>query len=110
MNGAIFTETQPATIITSACLGVAQNMTPKRSRSKRDAAVAIISIAQQERPNVRLQRELLRAHCASRSKGATRRAPAPVATRQESTSFWLRGFSLIPIPALPAATRRPDRL
>ena len=43
----------PATIIRSACRGVARKApAPKRSRSKRLAPAAIISIAQQARPNV----------------------------------------------------------
>ena len=43
----------PATIIRSACRGVARNApAPKRSMSKRLAPAAIISIAQQARPNV----------------------------------------------------------
>src|SRR5688572_2455189 len=86
MNGAIFTDTQPDTMRTSACRGVARKNIPKRSRSYFEAAVAIISIAQQDRPNVSDQSEFLRAHCASRSSGATRAAPPGTGMRHESIS------------------------
>src|SRR3954468_11330133 len=50
---AILKLTVPATIIRSAWRGVArQAPAPKRSMSKREAPVAIISMAQQARPNV----------------------------------------------------------
>src|ERR687886_2022609 len=50
---AILKFTVPATIIRSACRGVARKApAPKRSMSKRDAPVAIISMAQQARPKV----------------------------------------------------------
>src|SRR5262245_13390484 len=50
---AILKLTVPATIIRSAWRGVARNApAPKRSMSKREAPVAIISMAQQARPNV----------------------------------------------------------
>src|SRR5215467_2218794 len=42
----------PDTIIRSECRGEAHGTMPKRSTSKRDANVAIISIAQHARPNV----------------------------------------------------------
>ncbi len=44
--------TVPATIITSDCLGVARKITPNLSKSYLAAPEAIISIAQQARPNV----------------------------------------------------------
>src|SRR4051812_9969572 len=50
--GAIFLQTVPATIITSAWRGEARKMMPKRSRSLRAAPVAIISMAQQARPKL----------------------------------------------------------
>src|SRR5213594_3367226 len=50
--GAILIVTVPETIIKSECRGEAQGTMPKRSTSKRDANVAIISIAQQASPNV----------------------------------------------------------
>src|SRR5262249_12697770 len=52
----------------------------------------------QERPNVSDQSEFLRAHCASRSNGATIAAPPGIGTRQESTSSCDSGFSITPIP------------
>src|ERR1051326_8933552 len=52
-TGAIFCETRPATIIRSAWRGEARNNSePKRATSKRDALMAIISMAQHARPNV----------------------------------------------------------
>jgi hypothetical protein len=45
--------TVPATIIRSLCRGLGRNTSePKRAMSKRDVEAAIISIAQQARPNV----------------------------------------------------------
>ncbi len=53
MTGAIFKVGVPATIIKSDWRGLGRNTpAPKRSMSKRDAPVAIISIAQQASPNV----------------------------------------------------------
>src|SRR5678815_1932715 len=61
-TGAIFRDTRPETIITSACRGLARNTSePKRARSFRDEVAFIISIAQQARPNVAGQSEDLRA-------------------------------------------------
>src|SRR5215210_6602494 len=52
-TGAILRETRPDTIITSACRGLARNVSaPKRERSLRAETVFIISIAQQAKPNV----------------------------------------------------------
>src|SRR5207249_10560561 len=59
--GAILMVTVPETIIRSEWRGEAQGTMPKRSTSKRDANVAIISIAQHASPNVTGQIELLRA-------------------------------------------------
>src|SRR5258708_35551714 len=62
MNGAIFCERRPATIIRLAWRGDGRNTSaPKRARSKRAAAMDISSIAQQARPNPSGQMELLRA-------------------------------------------------
>src|SRR5689334_13700128 len=104
MNGAIFTDTHPATIITSACRGVARKIIPKRSRSYFGAAVAIISMAQQESPNVRDHMEDFRAHWATRSSGAIMAAPPGMGTRQVSISAWVKAlFMLFPFnpPAPP---------
>src|SRR5213075_2554760 len=52
-TGAIFRETRPETIITSACRGDARNVSaPNRERSFREETVFIISIAQHARPKV----------------------------------------------------------
>src|SRR5437667_1462614 len=53
ITGAILRATVPAMIMRSACRGEARKTpAPKRSMSYRDATVAIISMAQQARPNV----------------------------------------------------------
>src|ERR1700752_69914 len=52
-TGAIFLDTRPETIITSACRGLARKTSePNRARSLRAEVAFIISIAQQARPNV----------------------------------------------------------
>src|SRR5574337_1496716 len=62
MRGAIFSVTVPATIMTSDWRGDGRKTpAPSRSRSKREAPVAIISIAQQARPKVIGQGDDLRA-------------------------------------------------
>src|SRR6186713_621159 len=50
--GAILIVTVPDTIIRSECLGDAHGTIPRRSTSKRDANVAIISMAQHASPKV----------------------------------------------------------
>src|SRR5436305_7457034 len=61
ITGAIFCETRPAMIIRSDWRGEGRNTSaPKRAISKRDAPMAIISMAQQANPNVMGQMELLR--------------------------------------------------
>src|SRR5438552_308308 len=70
-TGPILVETRPATIITSAWRGDGLNTSaPNRDTSKRDAAAAIISIAQQARPNVSGQRLLRRAQLTSSASDA----------------------------------------
>ena len=60
--GAIFQVTVPATIIMSAWRGDARKTSaPKRAKSYRALAVAIISIAQQAKPNMAGQSEERRA-------------------------------------------------
>src|SRR6266571_6273059 len=59
--GAILIVTVPETIIKSEWRGDAHGTMPKRSTSKRDANVAIISIAQQASPKVTGQIDELRA-------------------------------------------------
>src|SRR5688572_1559039 len=68
-TGAIFRETRPETIMTSACLGEARKTSaPKRARSLRELVTFIISIAQQARPKVAGQSEDLRAQLISESR------------------------------------------
>src|SRR5574337_758872 len=68
MRGAIFSVTVPATIMTSDWRGDGRKTpAPNRSRSNRDAPVAIISMAQQARPKVIGQGEDLRAQLNSQS-------------------------------------------
>src|SRR5215468_6166624 len=50
--GAILMVTVPETIMRSECRGEAKGTMPRRSTSKREAKVAIISMAQQARPKV----------------------------------------------------------
>src|SRR6476646_1029774 len=59
--GAILIVTVPDTIIRSEWRGDAHGTMPRRSTSKRDAKVAIISMAQQARPNDTGQTDDLRA-------------------------------------------------
>src|SRR4030095_1977233 len=60
--GAIFLETRPETIITSAWRGLARNTSePNRARSFRAEVAFIISIAQQARPKVAGHKDDLRA-------------------------------------------------
>src|SRR2546423_10650640 len=59
--GAILMVTVPETIMRSECRGDAHGTIPKRSTSKREAKVAILSIAQQASPNVTGQIDDLRA-------------------------------------------------
>src|ERR1043166_699443 len=59
--GAILMVTVPDTIMRSEWRGDAHATMPKRSTSKREAKVAIISMAQQARPNVTGQMDDLRA-------------------------------------------------
>src|ERR1041385_314499 len=67
-TGAIFRETRPETIITSACRGLARNTSaPKRARSLRDVVAFIISIAQQASPKVAGHSDDLRAQLMSES-------------------------------------------
>src|SRR5207245_8547167 len=66
-TGAIFSVTVPATIIKSAWRGEGRNTSaPNRAISKREVVEAIISIAQQARPNVSGQIALLRAQLKDR--------------------------------------------
>src|SRR3989337_2321901 len=61
-RGAILMVTVPETIIRSDCRGEPREIIPKRSKSKREAKVAIISMAQQAKPKVKGQKEETWAH------------------------------------------------
>src|ERR1051325_7458251 len=72
-TGAIFLETRPETIITSACRGEARKTSaPNRARSLRELVTFIISIAQHANPNVAGHREDLRAQLISESRRVVR--------------------------------------
>lgn len=61
-TGAIFKVTVPATIIKSDCLGLGRKTSaPNRAMSNRAVEDAIISMAQQAKPNVNGQMDDLRA-------------------------------------------------
>src|SRR3989442_137584 len=69
MTGAIFCERRPATIMRSAWRGDGRKTSaPKRARSKRAAAMDIISMAQQASPKPSGQMELLRAQFTALSR------------------------------------------
>src|SRR6202795_1532541 len=70
MTGAILFDTRPAMMIRSLCRGDGRNTSaPKRAISKRAAPMDIISMAQQARPNVMGQIELLRIQLTAESGG-----------------------------------------
>src|SRR5512135_333292 len=72
-TGAILLVTVPATMNRSAWRGEARKSSmPKRAMSKRAAAVAIISMAQQARPDPNGQREFFWAQAMSSSALASR--------------------------------------
>src|SRR5215475_6083385 len=69
MTGAILFETRPAMIIKSLWRGDGRNTSaPNRAISKRDAPIDIISIAQQAKPKVIGQIELLRIQLTAESR------------------------------------------
>src|SRR5215470_14269302 len=79
--GAILMVTVPETIIRSECRGDAHGTMPRRSTSKRDANVAIISIAQHARPKVTGHTEDLRAQF--------RKLSATVVTAKPPGNVWM---------------------
>src|SRR6185295_637236 len=94
-TGAIFLETRPETIITSAWRGLARNTSePKRARSFLDEVAFIISIAQHARPNVAGHSEDLRAQLISESSRV-------VNTSGKASAIMFS--SPIPIPELPGS-------
>src|SRR3989304_3108757 len=102
-TGAIFWETRPATIIRSDWRGEARKSSlPKRAMSKRAAAVDIISMAQQARPNCTGQIELLRAQAMTR--------PALVVSNWRSSIFTSSGETPSPlVPGTGIPTPQPLR-
>src|SRR5260370_4444915 len=69
MTGAIFCGRRPATIIRSAWRGEGRKTSePNRATAKRAADIDIISMAQQARPKLRGQMELLRAQFTALSR------------------------------------------
>src|SRR5215469_17285382 len=69
ITGAILFETRPAIIIKSDWRGEGRNTSaPNRAISKREAPIDIISMAQQARPKVMGQIELLRIQFRAESK------------------------------------------
>src|SRR5688572_10700668 len=84
--GAILMFTVPDTIIRSECLGEAHGTIPRRSTSKREAKVAIISIAQQARPNVTGQTDDFRAQL--------KKASATVVTTKPPGKLWIPSVTL----------------
>src|SRR5687768_4275960 len=73
--------TVPDTIMRSEWRGDAQGTMPRRSTSKREQNVAIISMAQQARPNVTGQTDDLRAQL--------RKASAGVVTTKPPGKLWM---------------------
>ena len=73
--------TVPDTIIRSECRGEAHGTMPSRSTSKRDANVAIISMAQHARPNDTGHTDDLRAQL--------RNASAAVVTTNPPGKLWM---------------------
>src|ERR1041384_1395823 len=95
ITGAILLATRPAMIIRSDWRGEPRKTSaPKRAMSKRDALIAIISIAQQARPNVIGQMEFLRAQLIALS-AEVRRMPSvrlsegSLSIRANNSAGWL---------------------
>src|SRR5918997_6309258 len=77
-TGAILYDTRPAQISRSACRGEKLiRSIPKRARSYREAAVAIISMAQQAVPNGIGHSEFSRAQLTTVSRRVVRKPGAP---------------------------------
>src|SRR3970040_2617818 len=86
--GAILIVTVPNTFIRAEWRGEAHVTMPKRSTSKRDAKVAIISMAQHARPKVTGQMEDLRAQLKSFSGEVTASHPpgkCSIVSKRDST-------------------------
>src|SRR5262245_59214149 len=83
--GAIVMVTVPETIMRSAWRGDAQGTIPKRSTSKRDANVAIISMAQHASPKVTGHIEDLRAQLNSLLVDVTASQPPGKCSRRSQS-------------------------
>src|SRR6266403_2869298 len=108
-TGAIFRETRPETIITSACLGDARNTSePNRAKSLRPLVAFIISIAQQARPKVAGHRADLRAQLMSESSRVVKiSGSASAMTCSSPIIVWRK---LVPCAVLLSCARAPARL
>src|SRR5438876_6728439 len=84
--GAILMVTVPDTIIRSEWRGDAHGTIPRRSTSNREAKVAIISMAQQARPNVTGQTDDLRAQL--------KKLSATVVTANPPGKLWIPSVRL----------------
>ena len=80
--GAILIVTVPDTTMRSECRGDAHGTMPRRSTSKREANVAIISMAQQASPNDTGQTEDFRAQLNSRLVELTASQPPGKCSRR----------------------------
>src|SRR5881227_795379 len=95
MTGAIFCERRPATIMRSAWRGDGRKTSaPKRARSKRAAAMDIISMAQQAKPKPSGQMELLRAQFTALSR--------VVKMMPSSSSRFPKSLGLVSVTCLPS--------
>src|SRR6266496_1511220 len=96
-TGAIFRDTRPETIITSAWRGEARNTSePNRARSFRPLVAFIISIAQQARPKVAGHKDDLRAQLISESSLVVKTSGSASAIMFSSPmafSFQVSGFN-----------------
>ena len=93
--GAILIVARPATMMQSACRGVARGMMPIRSMSKRVAYACIISMAQQASPKVSGHTEAARPQFRT-SSTLVRITPPPGSASMTSSTLssgntWLRG-------------------
>src|SRR5215831_2325925 len=108
--GAIFFVTVPATIIRSAWRGDGRNTSPpKRAMSYRDAAVAIISMAQQASPNCSGQIEFLRPQL-YRSCIEVTQTPCLCSSVRNCSSIWLMESWLQELQTLHGYKRLTDKM
>src|SRR5215510_14276238 len=106
-TGAILIDTRPATIITSACRGLARKTSaPNLATSFRGSVIAIISIAQQARPKVAGQSADLRAQLTSESSCVV------ITSGRTSPSFVSSPIDFLPpnLPVEPYNQFRADQL